>query len=170
DCPASMIYIMELETQCIHSCVGLSMDTVPRRDTICQYTIMSHDVLIIEDTFLDERSSSNPIIRDGNIRFYAGVPLVEEQGYVLGTICVIDYVPKKINDKQIESLRKLGKAVTKLLLAKRRQTEAEYFSETFIITDNIICVLDTNHRVKEINPAFEEIFQTSKNDVVGIGI
>ncbi|PRD56672.1 PAS domain S-box protein [Sphingobacterium gobiense] len=170
DCPASIISIMELETQRIQSCVGLSMDAVPRRDTICQYTIMSHDVLIIEDTFLDERSSSNPIIRDGNIRFYAGVPLVEEQGYVLGTICVIDYVPKKINDKQIESLRKLGKAVTKLLVAKRRQTEAEYFSETFTITDNIICVLDTNHRVKEINPAFEEIFQTSKNDVVGIGI
>lgn len=167
DCPASLIAMMEEDLQRIQSCVGMELDTVERRNTICQYTIMSKDVLVIEDTFEDPRSATNPLIREGNIRFYAGVPLLDDEGNALGTICVIGFEPKSLSLKQIDSLGKLGKAVTKILLGKRRKVQAGYFEEVFHITNNMICVLDEQHRVKELNPAFSEVLAMEKSKILG---
>ncbi|MCE3076577.1 response regulator [Chryseobacterium gwangjuense] len=166
DCPASLIAMMELETQTIQSCVGISLDFVARRDTVCQYTIMDKEVLVINDTFLDDRSSSNALIREGGIRFYAGVPLIDDMGFILGTVCVIDYKPKTLSAKQIHSLKKLGEAITKILISKRKNIQAEYFSETFTITNNIICVLDNGFKLKNVNPAFENAFLVKKNEAL----
>ncbi|GGH29712.1 response regulator [Sphingobacterium alkalisoli] len=166
DCPASLIAMMEEDTQRIQSCVGLDFESVDRRSTLCQYTIMTREVLVIEDTFEDVRSSSNSLIREGNIRFYAGVPLADEDGIVLGTICVIDFVPKSITTKQIASLEQLGKAVTKILLGKKRKIQAGYFGEIFHLTENMICVLDEVFRVKEANPAFTEGLEVSRSSVI----
>jgi len=166
DCPVAIIGVMEADHQRIQSCVGMDVDFVPRRETVCQYTIMSRDVLIIEDTFLDERTSSKRMIIDGNIRFYAGVPLVDENGLVLATICVVDFVPKLLSDKQIVSLKNLGKAVTKTLLRRRENIQAEYFSEIFNVTNNLICVLKNDQVFKDINPAFEALFHKSKSELV----
>lgn len=166
DCPVAIIGVMEADHQRIQSCVGMDVDFVPRRETVCQYTIMSRDVLIIEDTFLDERTSSKRMIIDGNIRFYAGVPLVDENGLVLATICVVDFVPKSLSDKQIVSLKNLGKAVTKTLLRRRENIQAEYFSEIFNVTNNLICVLKNDQVFKDVNPAFEALFHKSKSELV----
>ncbi len=140
DCPVSFISIMELESQTIQSCVGLSLDFVTRRDTICQYTIMSDDILVINDTHLDERSSGNELIKAAGVRFYAGIPLMDEEGFVLGTICVLDYEPKILSDKQINSLQKLGKAISKIIISKKKNIQAEYFSETFSISNNALLI------------------------------
>lgn len=166
DCPASLIAMMEQETQTIQSCVGLDLEFVDRENTVCQYAIMDRNVLVIEDTMLDERSAYNPLIKQGGIRFYAGVPLIDEEGYVLGTLCAIDYKPKSLSQQQINSLEKLGAAVTKLLVGKRKNVQAEYFAQTFGITNNIICVLDNEYKLKDVNPAFESIFGISKNEAL----
>lgn len=165
DCPGAIVAIMEQDTQTIQSCIGMDLDSVPRKDTVCQYTILSHEAMVIEDTFADERSSSNPLIRAGNIRFYAGVPLIDEKGFVLGTICVFDYSPKSISQKQIQSLEKLAKAVTKILVGKRKNTEAEYFSEIFRVTNNLQVILDNDFNFKKVNPSFEEVFGLEKEKV-----
>ncbi|MEG1239039.1 MAG: GAF domain-containing protein, partial [Flavobacterium sp.] len=157
---------MESDLQRIQSCVGMDVDFVPRRETVCQYTIMSHDVLIIEDTFLDERTSSKNMIIDGNIRFYAGVPIVDGNGLVLATICVVDFVPKSLSDKQITSLRNLGNAVTKTLLRRREHLQAEYFSEIFNVTNNLICVLKNDLVFKDVNPALEALFHKKKAELI----
>ncbi|WP_293879162.1 MULTISPECIES: response regulator [unclassified Sphingobacterium] len=170
DCPAALIAMMEQETQRIQSCVGIALDTVDRKNTVCQYTIMSKEVLIIEDTFNDVRSSSNPLIREGNIRFYAGVPLLDDDGDALGTICVIDFHPKQLSEKQVSSLAELGKAATKILLGKHRKKQAGYFAEIFHLTNNIICVLDDMHNVKDVNPAFSKVLGLSRSDSLGKSI
>ena len=167
DCPASLIAMMEEDTQRIQSCVGMELDIVERRNTVCQYTIMSKELLVITDTLDDPRSSANPLIREGNIRFYAGVPLLDDEGYALGTICVIDFEPKSLSEKQVDSLSQLGKAVTKILLGKRRKVQAGYFEEIFHITNNLICVLDMHYLIKEINPAFAEILNVEKFQILG---
>ena len=87
DCAASLIAMMESETQTIQSCVGMELDFVPRQSTICQYTIMSNEVLVIEDTLLDDRSRFNEMMIQAGVRFYVGVPLLDEEGVALGTIC-----------------------------------------------------------------------------------
>jgi PAS domain S-box-containing protein len=166
DCPASLIAMMESETQTIQSCVGLALDFVDRKNTVCQYSIASGDVVIINDTLLDERSSDNAIILAGGIRFYAGVPLIDDEGFVLGTICVIDYKPKTITDDQISTLKKIGEAITKILMGKRKNIQAEYFQKTFTISNNLICVLDKDFSIKDVNPAFESAFQLEKSQVI----
>lgn len=166
DCPSSLIAMMEEETQIIQSCVGLELDSVDRKNTVCQYAIVSREVIVINDTLLDERSSFNPIIKESGIRFYVGVPLIDNEGFVLGTLCVIDYVPKTITENQILLLTKMGEAITKILIGKKKNQQAEYFEQKFNITNNIICVLDNNFQLKNVNPTFEELFRVNKNEVI----
>ncbi|MDR3022747.1 response regulator [Chryseobacterium sp.] len=166
DCPAALIAMMESETQTIQSCVGLALDFVDRKSTLCQYSIANGDVVVINDTLLDERSFDNPLILTGGIRFYAGVPLIDDEGFVLGTICVIDYKPKTITDDQISTLKKIGETITKVLMGKRKNIQAEYFQQTFSISNNLICVLDKDFSIKDVNPAFESIFQLEKSQVI----
>lgn len=167
DCPAALIAMMESETQTIQSCVGMALDFVDRKNTVCQYSIASGEILVINDTLLDERSSENPLILAGGIRFYAGVPLIDDEGFVLGTICVIDYKPKTITKDQISTLKKIGDAITKILTGKRKNIQAEYFQQTFTISNNLICVLDKDFSLKESNPAFENTFQMDKGQILG---
>lgn len=165
DCPVSLISIMEEDAQKIQSCVGLSLDSVDRKNTICQYTIESRQIVLIKDTLLDKRSSQNAIVLEAGIRFYAGIPLIDEEGFVLGTLCVIDYQPRSLTDKQVASLKRMGEAITKLLTGRKKNSQAEYFKQTFSITNNLICVLDNNFKFKDVNPAFEEAFLTDQNKI-----
>jgi GAF domain-containing protein len=75
-CANALIAIMESQTQVIQSCIGISLETVDRQNTVCQYSIASGEVVVINDTLSDERSSGNPLIIAGGIRFYAGIPLL----------------------------------------------------------------------------------------------
>lgn len=168
DCPASLIAMMEKDRQTVQSCVGLAFDFVDRKDTVCQYTIASRETVVINDTFTDERSSDNPLIREGGIRFYAGVPLIDNEGFVLGTLCVIDYKPKTISEKQIASLEKMGAAVTKILMGKKKNIQAEYFEETFTLTNNLICVLDEQFYIKDINPALANTLQLQSEEAINL--
>ncbi|TDX93017.1 PAS domain S-box-containing protein [Chryseobacterium daecheongense] len=162
DCPASLIAMMESDTQTIQSCVGLPLDFVNREDTICQYSIASGEVLVINDTLLDSRSCNNQIMIDGGIRFYAGVPLLDDEGFVMGTLCVIDYKPRTISDDQIRLLKRIGDAIMKLLMGKRKNIQAEYFEQTFSISNNLIGVLDKHLMIKDVNPSFEKTFGIKK--------
>ena len=166
-CSASLIAVMESDTQTIQSCVGLSISTVDRKDTLCQYSIANHSTVIIPDTLLDERSAHNPLISAGGIRFYAGVPLIDDEGFALGTVCVIDFEPKTLNDSQIIALEKLAKTISKLYTERRKKMDAEYFQRIFNISNNLVCVLDSDFKLKDINPSFEETFRISKNNAFG---
>lgn len=168
DCPASLIAIMESETQTIQSCIGLEIDSVARENTVCQYSIASGEVVIINDTLLDNRSKNNPLILEGGIRFYVGIPFIDDEGFALGTICVIDYKPRTIIDSQITALKKLADVISKLLTAKRKTVYAEYFQQLFNISNNLICVLDDELKFKDFNPVVEKIFSLKKEEAIGL--
>ncbi|OYD42243.1 PAS domain S-box protein [Sphingobacterium cellulitidis] len=167
NCPTSIIAIMEKDMQRIQSCIGLDLETVERKNTVCQYTLLSDDSLMIEDTFLDPRTSTNPLIIAGQIRFYAGVPLLDDRGIALGTLCVIDYLPKTLNQHQLQELKDLAKAVVTVLLAKRKLNQAGYFKDILSVTQNMICVLNEDFSIKEANPAFAALMQRPVKDLLG---
>lgn len=169
DCPASLISIMESETQTIQSCIGLEMDSVARENTVCQYSIASGEIVIINDTLLDERSRNNALVLEGGIRFYVGIPFLDDEGFALGTICVIDYKPRVITDSQISALKKLSDVISKLLTVKRKTSYAEYFQQIFNISNNLICVLDDKLKIKDFNPVVEKIFSLKKEETKGLG-
>ncbi|QBO57261.1 response regulator [Chryseobacterium salivictor] len=166
DCPVSLISIMAKDSQHINSCVGLQLDCVNRQDTVCQYVIANKEILIISDTLLDERSSHNALIIEAGIRFYLGIPLIDDEGFALGTLCVIDYQPKKLSENQIITLQKMAEAVTKLLINKKKNIQADYFQQIFDITNNLVCVLHSDFKLKDLNPAFEEAFEIKKESTL----
>ncbi len=119
--PISVMSLVDENRQWFKSKVGLNASETPRDQAFCAYAILNPDeTLVIPDASTDERFRHNPLVTgDPNIRFYAGVPLRTESGHALGTLCVIDRVPRQLGDAEVLALRALGRQVIRQLELRR---------------------------------------------------
>ncbi len=103
--PTAAISIVDRDRQWFKSKVGLDISQTSRDEAFCAHTILQIDPLIIPDVELDKRFADNPLVtRDPHIRFYAGAPLIDLDGFALGSLCVIDYIPRQLSQEQQEAL------------------------------------------------------------------
>lgn len=125
--PIALISLVDSERLWFKAKFGLEVDEVAREETLCAQAILKSDLFIVNDTFLDRRFVSTPlVIAEPYIRFYAGVPLITSHGHALGTLCVIDHVPRILDDKQKDSLRVLARQIaTQLEIRRDAQALAE---------------------------------------------
>ncbi|MBB1195105.1 hypothetical protein DNC80_15690 [Flavobacterium sp. SOK18b] len=132
----SMISLITDEKQWFLSHNGMEARETPKEFAFCAHAINSpEEVFVIEDSRKDERFYDNPLVTgDPNVIFYAGVPLVNENGFALGTLCVIDNYPKKLNEQQIMSLKMLSRQVMKLLELRRRSNELDKINAKLLKT------------------------------------
>ncbi|MFC7207771.1 GAF domain-containing protein [Comamonas endophytica] len=107
--PIAAISIVDESRQWFKSRVGIDVSETARNDSFCTCTIESASVLVVEDALTDPRFADSLLVTgDPGIRFYAGVPLHLPSGHALGSLCVIDTQPRKLNDQEIQLLQDLA--------------------------------------------------------------
>jgi GAF domain-containing protein len=86
--------------------------------SLCAHAILGTDVLQVEDTLADPRFADNPLVSGGpRLRFYAGMPLMLDDGSRVGTLCVADHRPRHLDDEQLDALRRTAALVVQELQA-----------------------------------------------------
>lgn len=112
DVPISLISIVDSNRQWFKAKVGIDASETPRDISFCAHAINHNELFYIEDALKDERFHDNPIVVGGpQVVFYAGMPIIDRDGFALGTLCVIDHKPRVLNDIQKQQLELLSKQV-----------------------------------------------------------
>jgi hypothetical protein len=122
-CPFAYISFIGDDRRWLKARYGLSADMIeaPRAGTVCATTICGTDVLTVPDMQQDPRFENSPMVVSGPCcRFYCGVPLITDEGYALGTLCVMDLAPRRLSFGQTESLRRLSRQVLVQLELRRK--------------------------------------------------
>lgn len=118
--PTALISLVDETRQWFKSRFGLELTETPREQAFCAHTILQPDLLEVEDARADARFADNPLVQsDPKIRFYAGAPLRTVEGHALGSLCVIDQAPRKLNEEQRDALNRLARLVMKAFEVRR---------------------------------------------------
>lgn len=155
--PIALISLVDENRQWFKSRVGLSIAETSREIAFCSRAILQSDIFIVPDTLQDERFRNNPlVVSEPNIRFYAGAPLITEEGYALGTLCVVDRTPREVSPDQKEAL----KALSRLVLA-----QLEFRRNLVLLKEALNDRTKEEHeRQKELTEVQETLFR-----VLGLG-
>ncbi len=119
--PTALVSLVDGRRQWFKARVGLDAVETARSVAFCDHAIRGRDVLVVEDATRDARFAGNPLVTgEPGIRFYAGAPLITPDGHALGTVCVIDYVPRRFERQEREALQALATHAMSQLDLRRR--------------------------------------------------
>jgi len=175
DVPIALVSLVDEQRQWFKSKQGLDACETPRNISFCGHAIHSSDTLYIPDVLSDPRFSDNPLVSgEPHIRMYVGAPLITEQGYCVGTLCIIDYKSRHFSSDELSRLRDLADCVQsefRQIIACDaaqliRDHEARLVAVLNTVVDGII-VIDDQGLIKTANPAVERLFAYSANEIVG---
>nr|WP_296064270.1 GAF domain-containing sensor histidine kinase [uncultured Actinoplanes sp.] len=109
--PMGLVSLVAEDRQWFKAKVGVDLDETNRELSFCAFAIHGHDVLEVPDATMDVRFADNPMVlaEQAPIRFYAGAPVVLDGTHSVGTVCVVDHVPRTLTPEQRRALRSLAR-------------------------------------------------------------
>ena len=124
--PVALISLLDADRQWFKARVGLDMQEMPREISFCTHAIRQHGLFVVPDMTQDPRFAEHPLVQgETHVRFYAGMPLVTPGGHALGTLCVVDKVPRELTRAQTRTLEVLGRQTVSLLELRRSLARSE---------------------------------------------
>jgi signal transduction histidine kinase/CheY-like chemotaxis protein len=121
--PIALVSLLDETRQWFKAKTGLEASETSREISFCGHAILKNDAFEVEDAQTDPRFSGNPLVTGApHIRFYAGAPLTTSNGENLGTLCVIDRTPRRLNAEQMTALKALAEQTVTLI--EMRLTES----------------------------------------------
>lgn len=120
DTPMALLTLLDQDRVWFKSRIGVELQEVPIEMSLCAHAVREGDVFIVPDALIDPRFRQNPLIAESpGIRFYAAASLITSEGIPIGTLCVMDRVPRHLGVDQVESLRSLARHASYLLEMRR---------------------------------------------------
>ncbi len=114
--PMSLVVFIDARRQWFKARLGVDVKETPKEGGFCTHTITQPGIYVVADASLDPMFQDHPLVANPpGIRFYAGVPLRNRKGLSLGTICVMDVVPRQLTQQQLDALTMLSRQVASQL-------------------------------------------------------
>jgi len=124
DAPISLVSMIDTDRQWFKSIYGIETSEMPRAIAFCAHTILQENVFVVPNAEVDVRFAENPLVTAApNLRFYAGAPLKMPDGHKIGTLCVVDRVPRELSIAQHDTLQALARQVVAQLELRRTVAE-----------------------------------------------
>ena len=185
--PIALISLIDKDRQWFKASCGLEEKETAREISFCTHTIMGDDVLVVLDATKDERFSNNPLVQDGlQIRFYAGAPLINSEGYALGTLCLVsDQVREEFDEADQILLQDLASVIVNQIEMRYAANHALEKAETQLQIKNdlaiakhqlalffeyvpiAVAMFDHEMRFQAGSRCWREIFKTGNQSLAG---
>jgi PAS domain S-box-containing protein len=172
DTPIALISLIDERRQWFKSKVGIEGTETAREHAFCNFAIQGDDVYEVPNALENKLFADNPFVTgDPHVRFYAGAPLISPEGYKLGTLCVIDTVPKHLNEKQKETLRILSGFIINHFELRRKSEQLKESEEKYhqIVDDiaDIIYTSDIQGNFTYVNRNAKRILGYKPEELIG---
>lgn len=173
--PIALISLVDAEREWFKSKIGLTTPEISRSISFGSYTILQSQILTISDTLQDERFAKNPLVISNHyFRFYAGVPLINSSGFALGSLCVIDLIPRSFTVKEQVALQQLGRQVMRYLELHRQKVIDDTHSSFHLLfykNPNPMWVYNQNNlQFIDVNEAAIAHYGYSREEFLQMGI
>lgn len=178
--PIAVVSFVDQNRQWFKSIIGLNATETPREVAFCAHAILRPDeIMEVCDARLDPRFADNPLVTSApNIRFYAGAPLVTDNGFALGTLCVIDSQPHQLDEAQKQALRALSRHVVVLLelqrtLIERKKVQRALEQFKYALDRTLDCVFICNAddlRFTYVNQGAQQQVGYTENEMLNMTV
>lgn len=164
DTPIALITLIDKERQWFKSNKGLKVNETHRDHAFCAHAIHQHNVFIVNDATKDDRFSDNPLVLDDPfIRFYAGAQITTPEGLILGTLCVIDNIPRELTEIQQKALEALAREIiVRFEIKKNLKENQKLLNELRIVHQK---QLETEKELIKNNLAKDKLFSLLAHDL-----